>query len=68
MEKPLFDIPSSTYSMLSETLNDLSMFDVAGMSIAMGNAVEEVKKKGTFITKKHNENGVAFALRKYILA
>jgi hydroxymethylpyrimidine pyrophosphatase-like HAD family hydrolase len=31
-------------------------------------AVEEVKKKGTFITKKHNENGVAFALRKFILA
>jgi Cof subfamily protein (haloacid dehalogenase superfamily) len=61
-------IPLEKTVAIGDNLNDLSMFDVAGMSIAMGNAVEEVKKKGTFITKKHNENGVAFALRKYILS
>ena len=44
------------------------MFDISGMSIAMGNAEEEVKKKSTFITKNQNENGVVYALRKYILA
>ncbi|MGA5691636.1 Cof-type HAD-IIB family hydrolase [Cytobacillus pseudoceanisediminis] len=61
------EIPLKDSVAIGDNLNDLSMFVIAGMGIAMGNAVEEVKKKSTFITKKHNEDGVAFALRKYIL-
>ncbi|MCS0789849.1 Cof-type HAD-IIB family hydrolase [Cytobacillus firmus] len=61
------EIPLKDSVAIGDNLNDLSMFEIAGMGIAMGNAVEEVKKKSTFITKKYNEDGVAFALRKYIL-
>ena len=61
-------IPLEKTVAIGDNFNDLSMFDISGMSIAMGNAEEEVKKKSTFITKNQNENGVVYALRKYILA
>jgi hypothetical protein len=47
--------------------NDLSMFDVAGMSIAMGNAAPQVKVAADRIAPSNNENGVAWALREIVL-
>ncbi|RDW15470.1 HAD family hydrolase [Oceanobacillus chungangensis] len=52
---------------IGDNLNDLSMFEVAGMSIAMGNAEKIVKKQATYITKSCDEDGVAFGLRKFVL-
>lgn len=60
-------IPMENTVAIGDNLNDLSMFEVAGMSIAMENAEEEVKKLSTYITKHHDDDGVAYALRKYIL-
>nr|WP_295974472.1 Cof-type HAD-IIB family hydrolase [uncultured Bacillus sp.] len=60
-------IPLENTVAIGDNLNDLSMFDIAGTSIAMGNAVAELKKKGTYITKDHDENGIAFAFQNYIL-
>ncbi|QNK86824.1 HAD family phosphatase [Sporosarcina sp. resist] len=53
---------------IGDNLNDLSMFEIAGTSIAMENAEEAVKKQSTYITIHHDENGVAEALRKYVLS
>lgn len=53
---------------IGDNLNDLSMFEIAGTSIAMENAEEAVKKQSTYITTHHDENGVAEALRKYVLS
>ncbi|WP_408008142.1 Cof-type HAD-IIB family hydrolase [Pseudalkalibacillus sp. A8] len=61
-------IPLEKTVTIGDNLNDLPMFDIAGMSIAMGNAAEEVKKQSTYITTHHNENGVAHALQKHILS
>jgi len=47
--------------------NDLSMIEYAGLGIAMGNAMESVKKRADFITKSNTEDGVAYALEKFIL-
>lgn len=47
--------------------NDLSMFKVAGLPLAMGNAIDEVKKLAKVILPTNNENGVAFAIENYIL-
>lgn len=52
---------------IGDNLNDLSMFQAAGQSIAMGNAEKEVKIQSTYTTKDYREDGVAFALRKYVL-
>ncbi|KQL51469.1 hydrolase Cof [Heyndrickxia shackletonii] len=61
------NIPLKDTVAIGDNLNDISMFKVAGMSIAMGNAVEEAKKISTYTTKKFNEDGVAYALRNYVM-
>lgn len=43
--------------------NDLSMFLVAGEAIAMGNAVDTIKKVATSITLGNDEDGIAYGLR-----
>jgi len=50
---------------IGDNLNDLSMFQVAGSSIAMKNADESIKNIATYETLDHNHNGVANALNDY---
>lgn len=47
--------------------NDVSMFEVAGMSVAMGNAAPQVKAAADRIAPSNDENGVAWALRELVL-
>lgn len=47
--------------------NDLSMIRSAGFGIAMGNAVEEVKKAADYITASNEDEGVVKALYKFFL-
>lgn len=51
---------------IGDDFNDVSMFEITGFSIAMGNANEEVKKKAKYITLTNNEDGVAFVLEKLL--
>ena len=41
--------------------NDISMVKQAAISIAMGNAIEQLKEHATFITKPNTENGIEYA-------
>lgn len=45
-----------------DSANDISMFKVAGTSVAMGNAVESCKARATFVTAPCVEAGVARGL------
>ena len=47
--------------------NDISLLSAAGLSIAMGNAHEELKNIADFITLDVEEHGLAAAIRKFIL-
>ncbi len=48
---------------VGDWVNDLPMFEIAQVSVAMNNAVDEVKEKADFITNRTNEeNGVAEAI------
>ena len=47
--------------------NDLPMMNYAGVSVAMGNACEEVKEAARFITATNDEDGVALAVETYVL-
>ncbi|AGB41735.1 HAD-superfamily hydrolase, subfamily IIB [Halobacteroides halobius DSM 5150] len=47
--------------------NDLPMFEVAGLAVAMGNSLEQVKQQADFVTKSNQQDGVAYALEKFIL-
>lgn len=52
--------------MLMET-NDIPMFKTAGLSIAMANAKEETKKYSDTVTLSNDEDGVAYAIERYVL-
>ncbi|QEK11864.1 HAD family phosphatase [Crassaminicella thermophila] len=47
--------------------NDISMLTYAGLGIAMGNAEDFVKERADYITDTNDEDGVANALRKFVL-
>ena len=35
--------------------------------IAMGNAIEDIKEKADFVTDDNNHNGIAKALKKFVI-
>lgn len=58
---------------LSETIAfgdqelDIPMVEIAGLGIAMGNAIPELKDVADFVTKSNNEAGIAYALEQYLV-
>ncbi|WP_332696272.1 HAD family hydrolase [Halalkalibacter lacteus] len=53
-------------AVIGDNLNDMPMFKVAGMGIAMGNADEELIKIADFKTLSNKECGVSYAFQEYI--
>ncbi|MEK4230541.1 HAD family hydrolase [Solibacillus sp. FSL H8-0538] len=51
---------------IGDSNNDLSMFEKVGYSVAMGNAKATIKAVCTTTTLKSNEDGVAYAIYRYI--
>lgn len=60
-------VESSEVMAIGDGLNDLSMMDAVGFPIAMGNAGPEVKEVARYISKTNDEDGVAYAIRKWAL-
>jgi Cof subfamily protein (haloacid dehalogenase superfamily) len=56
------NIPLEDTVAIGDQYNDIPMFKVAGFSIAMGNAEEEIKRMSDYITLTNDENGVAYAI------
>lgn len=48
-------------------VNDYSMFRECGVSVAMGNAEEELKRMADYVTLTNDEDGVAKFIERYIL-
>ncbi|MCH4005098.1 MAG: HAD-IIB family hydrolase [Lactobacillus crispatus] len=51
---------------IGDNLNDESMIRAAGTGVAMGNAIPAIKKIAQVVTKRNNEDGVAYILNKFI--
>lgn len=47
--------------------NDLTMIKFAGLGVAMGNAIPEIKAAAQYETKTNAENGVAYAIQENVL-
>ncbi len=47
--------------------NDISMFDVAGLPMAMGNAIDAIKERAKVILPTNDEKGVVTAVYDYVL-
>lgn len=46
--------------------NDIDMIKFAGLGVAMGNAFDEVKKAADYITSTNEEDGVAYAIERFV--
>lgn len=60
-----FNVDKSEAIAFGDGENDIDMLELVGLGIAMENGNEKLKKVADFVTKKSNEDGIAFALEKY---
>ena len=52
---------------IGDSCNDLPVFEVAGFSVAMGNAPEDLKQLADWVAPPVEKDGVAVAIEKFIL-
>lgn len=52
---------------IGDSTNDLTLFDVAGLKVAMGNATEAMKERADYVTAHVDQCGVAEAIEKFCL-
>lgn len=63
----LLAIPTSEIASIGDMPNDVPMFDRSGLSIAMGNASEQVQRAAQYVTTSYEDEGFANAVERYIL-
>lgn len=52
---------------IGDAENDRSMLEYAGNAVVMANALPDIQKLATFLTKSNDEHGVAYAIEKLVL-
>jgi Cof subfamily protein (haloacid dehalogenase superfamily) len=62
-----YKIPQEQIATLGDGLNDVLMFQRSGMSIAMGNASEEVQRQAAHVTASNEDEGFAKAIEDFVL-
>jgi hypothetical protein len=60
-------VPETETAVIGDQANDMAMFTVAGLSIAMGQGTDQVKAAADFITAANTEDGFAKAVDRFIL-
>src|ERR1700730_12104103 len=63
----MLGIPTDQIATIGDMPNDVAMFEKSGLSIAMGQANEEVKSVATYSTTSSEEEGFATAVERYVL-
>ncbi|MGN8342849.1 HAD family hydrolase [Pseudomonas sp. SMV71] len=61
------NVPLAQTAAMGDGGNDPAMFHRAGLSIAMGQAPEAIKRQADVITAANTEDGAALAIERYIL-
>jgi Cof subfamily protein (haloacid dehalogenase superfamily) len=61
------NVATEEIATLGDQPNDVLMFKRSGLSIAMGNASDQVKAQATVTTDSYNDEGFAKAVERYIL-
>jgi hypothetical protein len=60
-------IPAEEIATIGDQPNDVLMFNRSGLSIAMGNASDEVKAQAKAVTDSYNDEGFAKAMERFVL-
>jgi Cof subfamily protein (haloacid dehalogenase superfamily) len=63
----VLDIPVAQIATIGDMPNDVSMFEKSGISIAMGQASDEVKSAATYTTSSSEDEGFAKAVEDWVL-
>ncbi|HSB08214.1 MAG TPA: HAD family hydrolase [Blastocatellia bacterium] len=63
----LLGIPTEQVAVIGDGPNDIEMFKQAGVSIAMGQAVDEVKESAIHSTTSNDDEGWARGIERYVL-
>jgi Cof subfamily protein (haloacid dehalogenase superfamily) len=63
----MLGIPTDQIATIGDMPNDVAMFEKSGLSIAMGQANDEVKSAATCSTTSSEEEGFATAVERYVL-
>jgi Cof subfamily protein (haloacid dehalogenase superfamily) len=63
----ILGIPPSEIAAIGDMDNDVRMFEVAGFSVAMGNASPAVQARASAVTARNTEDGFALAVEELIL-
>jgi len=63
----LLGIEPSEVMACGDGMNDYEMVVGAGLGVAMGNAMEKLKEAADFITGTNEEDGVAYAVERFVL-
>lgn len=59
-----FQIAADEIIAFGDNFNDLDMLEYAGLSVAMGNAPDEIKQIAKEVTATNNEDGIALILER----
>ena len=62
-----YNIDQKDIIAFGDAQNDISMFEIAGTPVAMGNADEIIKEMSSYVTLSNDENGIADYLKKFVL-
>lgn len=62
-----YNIEAENIMCIGDNENDVSMIEYAGIGVAMGNAIDAVKKVADYITETNDEDGVAKAIKEIII-
>ena len=63
----IFQVPFAEIATIGDMPNDIPMLALAGVSIAMGNAGQEVQRVARYVTTSNEEDGFANAVERFIL-
>jgi Cof subfamily protein (haloacid dehalogenase superfamily) len=62
-----YKIPLEHIATIGDQLNDVLMLERSGVSIAMGNASDEVQGRATYVTTSNEDEGFANAVERFVL-
>lgn len=62
-----WNVPLKHIAVIGDHLNDLSMFEIAGLSAAVKNAHPSAKEKADVLVPSNEEHAVAYFLRQFVI-
>jgi Cof subfamily protein (haloacid dehalogenase superfamily) len=63
----LLNLPTDRIAAIGDQPNDVLMFKRSGVSIAMGNASDAVKREASYVTTSYDDEGFANAVDRFVL-